>query len=131
MHQTYAAPGDSDAGDWATDTLVIGSSPGIKDQQIGVARAGFDPHGVMGIGYDSNESGTAPNGTYPSVMDNLVDQGIIERKAYSLYLNDLAANRGSVIFGGIDTTKYTGDLVALPFQVRKRPVQIFQDPDSF
>lgn len=83
----------------------------------------------MGIGYDSNESGTAPNGTYPSVMDNLVDQGIIARKAYSLYLNDLESNRGSVVFGGIDTTKYTGELVALPFQVQS--LSVLEILDSF
>lgn len=82
-----------------------------------MALAGYDPHGVMGIGYDSNET-PGPNGKYPSVMDNLVTEGIISRKAYSLYLNDLQSDRGSVIFGGIDTTKYTGDLVALPLQVR-------------
>ena len=49
-------------------------------------------------------------------MDNLVTSGIIDRKAFSLYLNDVDANTGSIIFGGIDTTKYTGDLVALPLQ---------------
>ncbi len=49
-------------------------------------------------------------------MDNLVTSGIINRKAFSLYLNDLDADTGSIIFGGIDTTKYTGDLVALPLQ---------------
>jgi len=72
----------------------------------------------MGVGYDTNEAtNDGPNGVYPSIMDNLVADGVINRKAYSLYLNDLQANKGSIIFGGIDTTKYTGDLVALPLQV--------------
>jgi hypothetical protein len=53
---------------------------------------------------------------YQSVMDNLVKAGIIDRKAFSLYLNDLDASTGSIILGGIDTTKYTGDLVTLPLQ---------------
>lgn len=72
----------------------------------------------MGVGFDTNEAqNDATNNVYPSVMDNLVTSGIIQRKAFSLYLNDLTANTGSIIFGGIDTTKYTGDLVALPLQV--------------
>ncbi|EXJ91285.1 hypothetical protein A1O1_04395 [Capronia coronata CBS 617.96] len=114
---TYAAPGDSDAGDWATDTITVGGSDPIRDQQIGVALSLFDSHGVMGVGFDTNEANNpSPDGVYPSVMDNLQSAGIINRKAYSLYLNDLQANKGSIIFGGIDTTKYTGDLVALPLQ---------------
>jgi len=86
--------------------------------QIGVALNGADSHGVMGVGYDTNEAANpSPSGVYASVLDNMVSQGVIERKAYSLYLNDLQVNKGSIIFGGIDSTKYTGDLVALPLQV--------------
>jgi hypothetical protein len=82
-----------------------------------VATALFDQHGVMGVGYDTNEANNdSPDGVYKSVMDDLVSSGVIERKAFSLYLNDLDATTGSIILGGIDTTKYTGDLVALPFQ---------------
>jgi hypothetical protein len=73
----------------------------------------------MGVGFDTNE---APNlsqdGRYPTVLDNMKTAGIINRKAYSLYLNDLQANKGAIIFGGVDSTKYTGDLIALPLQVK-------------
>jgi hypothetical protein len=71
----------------------------------------------MGVGFDTNEApNDGPDGVYQSVMDNLVKSGIIDRKAFSLYLNDLDASTGSIILGGIDTTKYTGDLVTLPLQ---------------
>ncbi|KIW14709.1 hypothetical protein PV08_07493 [Exophiala spinifera] len=112
---TYAGPGDSDAGDWAMDTVTVGGSPSIKNQQFGLATSLVDSHGVMGIGYDTNEAYN-PENVYPTVLDNLKSNGIIDRKAYSLYLNDLQANTGAIIFGGIDTSKYTGDLIALPFQ---------------
>ncbi|KIW80240.1 hypothetical protein Z517_06855 [Fonsecaea pedrosoi CBS 271.37] len=114
---TYVQVGDTDAGDWSSDTITVGGSPSIEDQQLGVATALFDQHGVMGIGFDTIEaSNDSPNGVYPSVLDNLKSTGIIDRKAFSLYLNDLEATKGAVIFGGIDTTKYSGDLVALPLQ---------------
>lgn len=72
----------------------------------------------MGVGYDTNEaSNPSPSGVYPSVLDNLQSSGTINRKAYSLYLNDLQADKGAIIFGGIDSSKYSGDLVALPLQV--------------
>jgi len=45
------------------------------------------------------------------------DQGHINTLSYSLWLDDLEANTGSILFGGVDTDKYTGDLVALPIQI--------------
>lgn len=112
------APGDSDAGDWAVDTVTVGGSPPIHDQQIGVALEAVDHHGVVGVGFDTNESpNESPNGIYPSVMDNFKNQGIIMRKAFSLYLNAMQDITGAIIFGGIDTAKYTGDLVAMPMMV--------------
>jgi len=115
---TYAGPGDSDAGNWAQETITVGGGPVIKNQIIGVSLNGYDSHGVMGIGYDTNEAydPDATGDVYPSTMDQMVSQGIIQRKAFSLYLNDFQASTGSVIFGGIDTTKYEGDLVGLPLQ---------------
>lgn len=122
---TYAGPGDSDAGDWSSDTITVGGSPSITDQTIGVVLNGFDQHGVMGIGYDTNEASDpqATNGVYPSALDQMKTQGIINRRAYSLYLNEYNASTGAVIFGGIDTTKYTGDLVGLPLQLGPQGLQ--------
>ena len=54
--------------------------------------------------------------SYPSVMETLVNQSKINSQAYSLWLNDLKANTGSILFGGIDTSKYNGPLVTLPLQ---------------
>jgi len=54
-----------------------------------------------------------------------VTQGIIDRSAYSLYLNDAEAFTGSILFGGVDSTKYTGDLVALPLQPVNDTVSAF------
>lgn len=46
----------------------------------------------------------------------MVDGGLIQSSAYSLWLNDLDANQGSILFGGVDTAKYHGDLETLPVQ---------------
>jgi len=70
----------------------------------------------MGLGYDGGPSLSAPD-EYTPILTNLVAQDIISRRAFSIYLNGPEADHGSVIFGGIDTTKYTGDLIALPFYV--------------
>lgn len=50
------------------------------------------------------------------MVDHLKSEGLINRKAYSLYLNDLNATAGTVCFGCVDSTKYSGNLIALPLQ---------------
>lgn len=116
---TYAGPGDTDAGNWVEESVTVGGSNTINNTIIGVALDGADNHGVMGVGYDTNEAQPNPsrNGTYPSVLDHMVSEGIINRKAYSLYLNELNDPTGSICFGCVDSTKYTGQLVTLPLQL--------------
>lgn len=72
----------------------------------------------MGLSYDGLEA-TAQSAsddyfTYPTILDTMVSQGVISCRAYSLYLDDLSASTGGLIFGGYDTEKYTGSLVTLP-----------------
>lgn len=72
----------------------------------------------MGIGFQSGEAAASQNGfTYPNVIDVLKSEGFINTLAYSLWLDDLASSTGSILFGGVDTNKYHGDLVSLPIQL--------------
>lgn len=65
-----------------------------------------------GIGYANSEANVfTGNGTsYPNLPIALVDAGLIVTPAYSLWLDDLEASTGSILFGGIDTKKFTGDM---------------------
>lgn len=47
-------------------------------------------------------------------MDQLVKQKIINTPVYSLWLDDLEATTGSILFGGVDTEKFTGELLSTP-----------------
>ena len=49
----------------------------------------------------------------PTLIQAMVENGDIDRESYSLYLNDQDNGKGVIIFGGVDSTKYTGELVAL------------------
>ncbi|KIX94220.1 uncharacterized protein Z520_09930 [Fonsecaea multimorphosa CBS 102226] len=74
--------------------------------------------GVMGVGFASGESAAeADDFTYPTVINVLKNEGLINVLAYSLWLNDPDANTGSILFGGVDTEKYHGDLISLPIQL--------------
>jgi hypothetical protein len=103
-------------GDYISDVLSIGGAT-INPLEMGFATTATLTTGLLGIGYDKNEASdtlTAGSFVYPSIIDTLVDQNIIATKTYSLYLDDLEASTGSIIFGGLDSDKFQGDLVQLP-----------------
>lgn len=58
---------------------------------MGLATDGTIGQGIMGIGYNNSEANVdTGNGTiYANLPNALVDQGVINTEAYSLWLNDL------------------------------------------
>ncbi|KAL4877633.1 aspartic peptidase domain-containing protein [Aspergillus karnatakaensis] len=111
------ADGSGAAGDYVRDTLRIGGAT-INDFQFGIGYSSSSAEGVLGIGYPSNEVQVAQieDKAYPNLPQSLVQNGLVQSSAYSLWLNDLKANTGSVLFGGVDTEKFQGDLETLPIQ---------------
>ncbi|KAF5675778.1 aspartic-type signal peptidase [Fusarium heterosporum] len=92
------------------DNVVVGSAS-IRNQVFGVAYdSSFTSVGIMGAGPDLN-GWDAP---YPLVIDSMVKQGLINSRVLSLDIRTLDNDRGAVIFGGIDTRKYTGRLEKRP-----------------
>lgn len=71
-------------------------------------------NGLVGVGYINDEAslGTTRS-TYPNLPVVLQQEKLINTVAYSLWLNDLDASTGSILFGGIDTEKYHGDLTKI------------------
>jgi Eukaryotic aspartyl protease len=114
---SYDSPGDTDSGYYFNDVLALTNSVTIKNMTVGLATYAFDAQGLMGMGFPAGEASVQTLGTTtPTVLDQLVQQGLINRAAFSLYMNDLNADSGSILFGGIDTSKYTGNLVSFPIQ---------------
>ncbi|KAF5252636.1 hypothetical protein FANTH_2531 [Fusarium anthophilum] len=92
------------------DHVVVGSA-NIRNQVFGVAYdSSFTSVGIMGAAPDLN-GWDAP---YPLVIDSMVKQGLIKSRALSLDIRTLDSDRGAVIFGGLDTKKYTGHLEKRP-----------------
>ena len=108
------ADGSYAQGDYARETLRIGDAI-IRNVPFGIGYQSTSLQGILGLGYKTN---VASVGTLGSTYDNLpvilASTGLISTPAYSLWLNDLDANTGSVLFGGVDTEKYNGDLQSLP-----------------
>lgn len=108
-------------GDYISESFAFqGSSSTVTGLQMGLVTATNETSnqvggitGLMGIGYDTLESTNTP---YPNLPDQLVSQGIINAKAYSLYLDDVASSTSSILFGGIDTEKFVGSIESVPVQ---------------
>lgn len=82
----------------------------INQAEFGVSDETSSTLGILGLGFDT----LMGQYKYPNFPDLLVSQGIIDKKYYSIYLNGPDSPSGSVIFGGIDSNKYSGNLAAVP-----------------
>ncbi|RFU32562.1 hypothetical protein B7463_g3780, partial [Scytalidium lignicola] len=111
------ADGTSSSGDYISDVFSMAGST-VNPLEMGLAQTSSISVGILGIGYNSSESNvfTGTGTTYPNLPEAMQRAGLINSVAYSLWLNDLDAPDGNILFGGIDTRKYSGDLISIPVQ---------------
>ncbi|KAG9888470.1 acid protease, partial [Aureobasidium melanogenum] len=104
-------------GDYVRDAVQI-SDLMVQKLTFGLAnklKERFKPYtGIMGLGYSSNTSLRRHHkmALPPTFVEGLVQAGAISSRLYSIYLNTLD-QYGSILFGGIDTKKYKGQLTTL------------------
>lgn len=99
------------------DTLSIGGQT-LTALQFGIGYQSTSADGILGIGYPADEAqvNAANLKSYANLPQAMANAGLIQSNAYSLCLDDLEAETGLIIFGGMDTNKYTGQLQTLPIQ---------------
>jgi hypothetical protein len=109
--------GSGASGDYVSDTFTIGGTT-LAKLQFGIGYTSSSQEGILGIGYQINEVqvGRAGKSAYNNLPAQMVADGLIQSNAYSLWLNDLDASTGSILFGGVDTAQYHGSLESLPIQ---------------
>lgn len=108
------ASGMGVSGEIVSSTFTF-SSQSIDDVRFGVPTSlpTLD-HNVLGLGYPINEA--VEGRPYPNFPQAIKNQGLIKTAVYSLWLNSASASAGSILFGGIDTSKFNGKLTT--FKVR-------------
>ncbi|KAG8623936.1 hypothetical protein KVT40_008912 [Elsinoe batatas] len=118
---TSFGDGSTATGDFCTDTVGIGNVV-IQGVQLGVATDISSTTGyavsLMGVGYSYNE---ASSRQYPNMPEVLQQAGAISSRLYSIFLNSFGDATGTILFGGVDTSKYTGQLQTInisPVQTR-------------
>ncbi|KAF3925924.1 Candidapepsin-1 [Dactylellina cionopaga] len=111
------ADGTSAEGDYAEDTFTVGGAT-VTGMQIGVAMRANLSYGIMGVGFEADQASVSPGGMgqYQGMLSDMVSEGLIRSKAFSLWLDDLASDTGSLLFGGIDTARFVGNLTSIPIE---------------
>ncbi|KAK8122796.1 hypothetical protein PG984_011466 [Apiospora sp. TS-2023a] len=111
--------GSHSFGDYFTDDFDIGGAK-LTNLTMGLGLDTDIPYGLIGVGYALNEAIVADTQLASSAYQNLpvqmMNEGLISTNAYSLWLNDLDASTGQILFGGVDTEKYEGDMSVINVQ---------------
>lgn len=90
------------------------STINLKNIQFGAASQSEDLNeGILGLSFGSKPP--TADLRYSNFVDELVLQNVTDTRAFSVALgNQEASNGGVIIFGGIDTGKYTGKMTTVP-----------------
>lgn len=95
-------------GDAVIDKVTAGDLT-VPNQQFGIASlTTYTDYSMMGLGFRELESSLMK---YPTFIENLHREGLIDKRLYSVYLNSQFSDGGSIRFGDVDHSKYVGKLV--------------------
>ncbi|KAK7977941.1 Acid protease [Apiospora saccharicola] len=101
-------------GQYFADDLKVGNMV-LKNITMAVAKtANGISRGIIGVGFPADAGPHGSSWEYPTIMDELVLQGKIQRRSYSLYMDGVDATTGSLLFGGYDRANFEGELKTLP-----------------
>ncbi|RLV93973.1 Candidapepsin-10 [Spathaspora sp. JA1] len=108
--------GSTMSGIWGLDDIHVGNST-VQEFEFGVANETSQIAGVLGLGfYDDSELGD-------SLSLTLQKQGLINRNAYSVFLNEINST-GTILFGAVDHSKCADELQTVPIVYNKTNPEI-------
>ncbi|KAK7203801.1 aspartic peptidase domain-containing protein [Myxozyma melibiosi] len=100
-------------GAYAADVVKFANQT-FESFQFGLADASASSgYGALGLGMIFNEQSEAQ---YANLPLRLRSNNVTQVNLYSLWLNSVQASSGSLLFGGIDRGKFTGELEVFNFR---------------
>ncbi|KAL8857565.1 MAG: hypothetical protein Q9178_005893 [Gyalolechia marmorata] len=126
FHIVYSDSSEQ-TGELIQDTITL-EGEAVEDVTFGVVQKsrqlpgspadGYYARGTLGLSFDKSQS-DANAYPYPGVLEVMKEQGLISRRAYSIWLKDHDDEfAGSIVFGGVDHTRYDPPLIGLPILPR-------------
>lgn len=101
------------------DTVTVGSIDVPNQAFAEVSKVSFGPlniafaagkfDGLMGLGFKSISAYNIP-----TPFEAMIDQKLISEPVFAFYLPEDASQKGELVFGGVDSSHYTGELVDVP-----------------
>lgn len=88
--------------------LSVGTGNGTSTNPQNFWGFGYLPPSIFSVGIPSNDS----------TLRSIANAGLTNSASMSIYLNETGSTTGSILFGGLDTSLYTGDLQTLPIVPR-------------
>lgn len=126
--------GTKASGFWGTDKISVFDH--TFDASFGLATENDVVSEILGIGLPQGETtvhGVDADGnlypTYTNFPQLLKDNALIERVAYSLWLDGAVGGNGTLLFGGVDHSKYQGNLTVVPI-VNDGSIPVAKKPTS-
>ncbi|XP_034733635.1 pepsin A-like [Etheostoma cragini] len=101
-------------GHLAIDTVEVGGIS-VANQVFGVSQteapfmANMVADGILGLAFQA----IASDNVVP-VFDNMVNEGLVSQAMFSVYLSSQSEQGSEVVFGGVDSSHYTGQITWIP-----------------
>lgn len=106
-------------GVFASDTVKVGDVEVAGQLFAEVSQVSFGPlnlafaagkfDGLLGLGFNS-----ISQYQIPTPFETMVSQKLVDEPVFAFYLQSDASAQGELVFGGIDNSHFTGDLVNVP-----------------
>ncbi|OBZ82782.1 Mucorpepsin [Choanephora cucurbitarum] len=99
------------------DPSAGGPGSSAPDSYNTSSNQNVEGNGILGLGYPGlTQANSQGEGAYNPFVFNLVAQNIISDPIFSIFLNSVSETgwSGEIIFGGIDDSKFDGNLTYLP-----------------
>ncbi|OHF02499.1 aspartic proteinase [Colletotrichum orchidophilum] len=132
---TYVNPGTEDfttkysdgraRGEWMSDTLGVAGIQ-LHKMIMGYAQSADVLIGILGLGFNSSGASSSVTSSpsssdgLPTVPERLLQDGLINSPAYSIWLDDVSAKSGNLLLGAIDRSKFEGALIRFTVKANSR-----------
>ncbi|MCJ1422725.1 hypothetical protein MMC29_000605 [Sticta canariensis] len=126
--------GSSYDGQIVVDTLQIGETT-VENATMALVDSADDlfmgagpiGNGIWGINFPMGQTNVRrpDDMPYESILQKMKKDGTIKSVSYSLWLDSIDAKKGTILFGGVDSAKYTPPLISVP--IIKNPLSNVYD----